>query len=153
MLVTSIYQSNGVLPNVTSTDQLLQFNNLFNDLLAQLSVKNIVSYLFTDSNINLLNNVTTNFSNYLNTIFSNGFLQLNRKATRMQEASSSLIDHIVSNDKKQIFVTFFHRKVSQNLNCCLTQQTGMILWKILTLMKPMDPSGLNTKKFLMKLSL
>ena len=105
MLVTSIYRSNGLLPNVTSTDQLLQFNNLFNDLLAQLSVKNIVSYLFTDSNINLLNNVTTNYSNYLNTIFSNGFLQLNRKATRMQEASSSLIDHIVSNDKKQIFVT------------------------------------------------
>ncbi len=39
MLVSSVYRSNGVLLNVTSTDQLLQFNNAFNDLLAQLSVK------------------------------------------------------------------------------------------------------------------
>jgi len=105
MLVSSVYRSNGVLLNVTSTDQLLQFNNAFNDLLATLSVKNIVSYLFTDSNINLLNNGSPNYSNYLNVIFSNGFLQLNRKATRMQDSSSTLIDHIISNSKKNVFYT------------------------------------------------
>lgn len=34
-------------------NQLFHINNSFNDLLAQHSVKNIVSYLFTDSNIHI----------------------------------------------------------------------------------------------------
>jgi len=105
MLVTNLYRSNGVLQNVTSTDQLVLFNNSFNSLLAQLSVKNHLSYVFTDSNINLINNASPISSNYLNTVFSNGFLQINRKATRMQDHSSSLIDHILTNDKKSNFVT------------------------------------------------
>jgi len=94
-----------VLQNVTSSDQLALFNNAFNSLLAQLSVKNHLSYVFSHSNIYLISNASPLSSNYLNTVFSNGFLQINRKATRMQDLSSSLIDHILTNDKKSNFVT------------------------------------------------
>ena len=38
-----------------------------------------------------------NVTNYLEPILSNGFLPINSKATRIQGASFSLIDHVITN--------------------------------------------------------
>jgi len=52
--------------------------------------------IFLDSNINLLKLANSNLAqSYLNIIHLNGFLQLTRKATRIQNNSYSLIDHIL----------------------------------------------------------
>jgi len=101
--VTSIYRSNGTIPNVTQNDQIQRFYIAFNDLLAQLAVKPHVSFLFTDSNINLISDNIPQYANYLNTMFSHGFLLLNTKSSRMVDGSSSLIDHILSNSKNVNF--------------------------------------------------
>lgn len=64
--------------------------------LSNLCHDNINSYVFLDSNINLL---TINNNNtaalYMETIYSNGFVQKVGKATRIQNNSFSLIDHIL----------------------------------------------------------
>jgi hypothetical protein len=105
MLVTSVYRSNGVLQNVTANDQMLRFSVSFNDLMANLSTKSHVSFIFTDSNINLINPNQLVYGNYLNTIFSHGYLQLCKKATRMKDGSATLIDHIISNCRMSNFCT------------------------------------------------
>lgn len=98
ILVTNIYRSNGVLRNVTQGEQMNRFLSSFDDLLLKLAGKRHESYIFTDSNIDLLkieNNATVQA--YLDSIFSQGFLQFNFKATRIQGNAHSLIDHIMSN--------------------------------------------------------
>ena len=105
MYVTSVYRSNGLLQNVTPNEQLLNFTNSFNELMAKLSSKSLVSYVFTDSNINLLNENALVYGNYLNSVFSHGFLQLNTKATRIRDGTATLIDHIHSNSKMSYFLT------------------------------------------------
>jgi hypothetical protein len=56
----------------------------------------------TDANINLLELENQNPQNYMNLLFAAGYLQGILKATRIQNASRSLIDHIhfnnISND-------------------------------------------------------
>ena len=105
LLVTSVYRSNGIIPHVTPNEQLLRFSVSFNDLLARLSTKNHVSFMFTDSNINLINDNSQTYGNYLNTVFSHGFLQLSKKATRMIDGSATLIDHIITNCRRSNFCT------------------------------------------------
>ena len=61
-----------------------------------LSLKNYDSYVFLDANINLLNiNHNQHVALYLETVYSNGFLQKISKATRICNNSYSLIDHIL----------------------------------------------------------
>jgi len=98
ILITNVYRSNGLIPNITQTEQMTRFLNNFDELLGNLERKRHESFIFTDSNIDLLKlGVNANVSSYLDCIFSHGFLQYNFKATRMQGASYSLIDHIISN--------------------------------------------------------
>jgi hypothetical protein len=96
-LLTSAYRSNGSLPNLTSNQQLERFQTLFEDLLSKLNRSRLTSYVFIDSNIDLLNIANETSSSYLNTIFSYGFLQQIMKTTRMQNQSKTLIDHVLSN--------------------------------------------------------
>jgi hypothetical protein len=77
----------------------------FSLLLADLNATNKVSYVFLDANINLLNLHQPVVSNYMNTILEHGFLQTVTKATRMQNDSKSLIDHILSNSRNLHFNT------------------------------------------------
>ncbi len=97
MLLTSIYRSNGILANVTPSQQLDRFMDKFSQLLSDLSVTQKMSYVFLDSNINILNLHSPDIAKYLNCIFSKGYLQIIQKATRLQNDAKSLIDHILFN--------------------------------------------------------
>ena len=68
-------------------------------MLFNLSSKNTPAYICLDSNINLLNICSshTHFS-YLSTINENNFTQCIEKVTRVHNHSSSLIDHILTNN-------------------------------------------------------
>jgi hypothetical protein len=74
------------------------FVNHLENLLHNLAITNHCSFMFCDSNVNLLkiaNNATAR--EYLDTIHNNGFLQPISKATRIAGNSYSLIDHIICN--------------------------------------------------------
>ena len=66
------------------------------NLLEKLSATGLTSFVTLDNNINLLNDNLTSID-LIDTVMSNGFLQLITKATRIQSTSTSLIDHIFTN--------------------------------------------------------
>jgi exonuclease III len=102
--VTSLYKSNGIIPNITINDQNTRFFDLFETLLENLAQKQHKSLIFTDSNINLLE-INPLSMQYLNTILTNGFLQLQTKATRIVGNSRTLLDHIITNVTNNSFCT------------------------------------------------
>jgi hypothetical protein len=93
------------LPNLTVNQQLERFQTHFEDLLCKLNRSRLTSYVFIDSNIDLLNIATETSCSYLNTIFSYGFLQQIMKTTRMQNQSKTLIDHVLSNSRSNSIVS------------------------------------------------
>jgi hypothetical protein len=97
VLLTCIYRSNGPIPNVTASQQMDRFIEKFSNLLADLKTTKKLSFVFTDSNINLLNLQSAENSNFLNSLLANGYLQCISKATQIQNASHSLIDHVLFN--------------------------------------------------------
>ena len=68
-------------------------------LLFNISSKNLTVYICLDSNINIQNisNSHPHFQ-YLSTVNDNSFLQCIEKVTRIHNQSSSLIDHILTNN-------------------------------------------------------
>jgi hypothetical protein len=131
ILLTSVYRSNGPLHNVTASQQMERFLRKFSELLALIQSKRMEAYVFIDSNIDLLKLDQQNSSNYLNLIIEKSFLQAIAKATRCQNQSKTLIDHILFNLNSELvysgtvisdisdhFFTFIappgHRKHSQH---------------------------------------
>ena len=105
VLLTSIYRSNGPIPTVTPHQQLERFTLKFDELLSSLQQTRKKSLIFTDSNIDLLDLRTGDTKNYLNLIFGKGYIQTIFKATRIQNNSKSLIDHILSNTKQNEIIS------------------------------------------------
>jgi hypothetical protein len=97
--LTSIYRSNGTLANVTPAQQWDRFMEKFATLLTDLQALNKVSFVFLDANFNLLRLQLPDPSLYFNCILEKGFLQIISKATRMQNESNTLIDHVLTNSK------------------------------------------------------
>jgi hypothetical protein len=82
-------------PQVTNDNFFVNLNNLLNSL----SFRNTDTYVFSDTNINLLKLPNNNpAKEYLEIVHSSGFLQLVCKATRILDNSYSLIDHILCNN-------------------------------------------------------
>jgi len=85
--------------------QQTRFSILFEELLANLNRKTLDSYIMMDSNIDLLkldNNVPANF---FNSCLAAGYLQCVKKATRFQNDSRTLIDHILVSSKQNEICT------------------------------------------------
>jgi exonuclease III len=99
ILLTSAYRSNGALPNMTTNQQLEVFQAMFGELLHNLNNRRLPSYVFIDSNIDLLNLHSEQSKNYLN------ILQLTMKCTRFQNQSRTLIDQILTSSKCNSFQT------------------------------------------------
>ena len=105
IILSCIYRSNGPIPNVTQQQQTDRFFAKFDELLSQIQNKKLESYVFIDSNIDLLDPRQQNAANYLNLVIEKSFLQGISKATRMQNNSKSLIDHILFNKNCNVFCT------------------------------------------------
>ena len=73
-----------------------------------------------DFNINLYNPSSTRCKEYLNCIFSNGFVPLISRATHFVSDRPTLIDHILSNDLSDISSScIFRAKISHHLPVCV----------------------------------
>ena len=71
------------------------FFELFDETLNKMDSIDHPYFIFTDSNFNLFKIASSNpVQKYLETLHNNGFLQIVKKATRIQGPNTSLIDHI-----------------------------------------------------------
>ena len=106
IIIGSIYRPGTKSPGVTFTEQYAQFSELLNNLLAELSSLEHV-FLYGDFNLNILDVSGNKFiSDYVDNIFSYGFLQLITRPTRICENTATLLDHILTNSTVQIHNTF-----------------------------------------------
>jgi hypothetical protein len=81
------------------------FFESFGELVLKLQDSNKESYIFMNANINLLDLESPDSQNYMNLLFATGYLQCVLKATRIQNASKKLIDHIHCNSISNNFRT------------------------------------------------
>ena len=97
IILSNIYRSPTSHSNLSQQDYIEQYINMLDNHLFNLTLCNQDTYVFADSNINLLKlNHNQNVALYLETIFSNGYCQNVGKATRIAGNSYSLIDHILT---------------------------------------------------------
>ena len=96
-IVGSVYRPNSNHPNLTVNEQQNQFYELFSLQIAHLSSYTNPVYILGDFNLDLLKYHEYNtVKNYVDMIFSAGFLQLIMKPTRCTQNSATLIDHILT---------------------------------------------------------
>jgi hypothetical protein len=107
VLLTCGYRSNGVLLNLTQNQQNERFFVHFDELLHKISQKQVNSYIFLDSNFDLLSLDQNGPRNYLNSILSAGYIHCICKATRMQNESRTLLDQILVSCRHNVIKSFF----------------------------------------------
>ena len=104
IIVGSIYRPNSASINITATEQLSTFNENLTTILSSVGHKKI--YILGDINIDVLKfDSHKQTTDYVNSLFSLGCLQIITKPTRCNHNSSSLIDHIVTNEISDKYVT------------------------------------------------
>jgi hypothetical protein len=106
VILSNIYRSPTPINNIYNSQQINSFNTRLESHLHSLSQLNPDSFVFLDSNINLLK-LPNNQSafDYLETVHNNGFLQLVSKASRIVNDSFSLIDHVLCKNFNPLFKT------------------------------------------------
>ena len=86
---------------------LMGFNEWIQDLIDRIVRENKICYLAGDFNINRLNHDTHQLTaEFLNTMYSNSFIPLINKPTRVTEHSATLIDNVFSNGLTNIIHSF-----------------------------------------------
>ena len=99
VLIGSYYRSNKYFSINNSSNH---FEPFFNELLSFLEIcnnSNYKSYIFSDTNIDLLKQNNDVVSEYTMHILSSGFFPLNFAASRIVNLQSfALLDHIITND-------------------------------------------------------
>jgi hypothetical protein len=128
IFVSSVYRSPTAITGMTPTLQHDAFLEHLSLLLDFLNETKCDSYVLLDANINLLNLLDNELSNsYLSSVIEKSFFPTNLKASRMQNGSHSLIDHILTNnhmlnvtsgsileDISDHFVTFLQLNLTKN---------------------------------------
>ena len=98
IVVGTVYRPGTKIPGLTFTDQFNQFSEILSNLLAELNEKYEHVFIYGDFNLNILELSNNKFiSEYIDGIFSHGYLQLVTRPTRIGENTATLIDHILTN--------------------------------------------------------
>ncbi len=104
LTISSIYRPGAGHPTLSINDQFSQSMDLLSGILNELETKNRTAYLFGDFNLDVLKyNSCSKVTEYVELLFSFGFLQTIIKPTRCNPISASLIDHCVTNSKSNNF--------------------------------------------------
>jgi len=94
LTIGSCYRPN-IYPTLTGSEQFDSFLDIFSNLCSSLPNN---SYIFGDFHLNLLSySNNRQVTEYLDTLFSYGFLQNITYPTRVSNASATLIDHVICN--------------------------------------------------------
>jgi Reverse transcriptase (RNA-dependent DNA polymerase) len=98
LYICNFYRPPTPHPRYTPNEQMDCFFENFNLLLTELSSMGNDVYIFSDSNINLLNlQQGSRAAALLETALEHGFFQTNKKVTRFGNHGPSLIDHVFTN--------------------------------------------------------
>ena len=104
IIIGNIYRPSVNHPTLSSSEQFSQFFELLTNLLSELSECNTQVILFGDFNLDALKyNIINQVTEYIDLLFSYGFLQLIMKPTRCTPHSATLIDHVLTNSKADFF--------------------------------------------------
>ena len=96
--IGSIYRPGTRHPQLTFSDQYAQFSELLSNLLSDVAAYSNNVFIYGDLNLDILKLTENKFiANYIDTIFSFGFLQRVLNPTRIFNNSATLIDHILTN--------------------------------------------------------
>jgi Reverse transcriptase (RNA-dependent DNA polymerase)/Endonuclease/Exonuclease/phosphatase family len=97
--IGSIYRPGAAHPTLTSGEQFSQFLDLFSNLCNELLLSGRQIYMLGDFNINVLDyGVVQSCTDYIDLLFSFGFIQLVVNPTRCTPSSATLIDHVITNN-------------------------------------------------------
>ena len=120
IIVSSVYRPNSNHPNLTSTQQLEQFTEMFNNVLNEISELNNKVFVMGDMNIDLLKcNSHSRTSEFIENCFASGFLQLITKPTRCFNNSATLIDHFYLNSTESSVKCFIYTSlISDHFPVC-----------------------------------
>ena len=105
LLVSSIYRSPSSPPHLSISEHQNLFLQNLDTHLNSLSSMGYDSYVLLDANINLLLPANNFSENYMDSVHTNGYVQCIQKATRIQNQSRSLIDHILSNTQNSTILS------------------------------------------------
>ena len=106
-MIGSIYRPGTKCPGLSFSEQFAQFSDTLTNLLSDLGSNYDNVYIFGDFNLDILKFDENKFiSEYVDTLFSFGFLQLVTKPTRVSENSATLIDHILTNSLCEQFDSY-----------------------------------------------
>ena len=106
IIIASLYRPNVNHPTLSSSEQFCQFIDLFSNILNSFSSSNTPVYIFGDFNLDALKyNIANQVTEYIDNLFSHGFIQIIMKPTGCTPTTSTLIDHIVTNSRISIFET------------------------------------------------
>ncbi len=104
IIVGSLYRPGTKHPHMTLTEQNNLFLELLSSCLCDLSTLGASVFLVGDLNIDVLKYDNSSFvKEYIDLLFSNGFLQTITRPTRCTTKSASLIDHCITNAKLNNF--------------------------------------------------
>ena len=128
IVVGSIYRP-GKSPGLTFTQQFTQFSEILSNLLADLGDKYEHVFLYGDFNLNVLEVSNNKFiTEYIENIFSHGFLQLITRPTRVSENTATILDHILTNSTSLDHNTYIlcsrlsdHFPIIHQFNVCKTK--------------------------------
>ena len=131
IVVGSIYRPGTGVPGMTFTEQFRQFADILTNLLAELGGSYDQVFLYGDFNLNALDLANNKFvSEYIETVFTHGFLQIITKPTRVSGNSATLIDHILTNSTAQNHDSFIicsrlsdHFPIAHQINLTRTKQS------------------------------
>jgi hypothetical protein len=99
IIIGSLYRSGSTHPNLTVNDQFREFSELLSNLCSEISNLNRTVYLLGDMNLDVLKyGVNNHVTDYIDLLFSFGLLQLVINPTRCTSHSSTLIDHVLTNN-------------------------------------------------------
>ena len=98
IIVGSVYRPGTKFPGLTFSQQFTQFSDTLSNLLADLGEKYEHVFIYGDFNLNVLEIANNKFiAEYIENVFSFGFLQLITRPTRVSDNSATIIDHILCN--------------------------------------------------------
>ncbi len=101
--IGSIYRP-GIHPTLTGTTLYENFSEILSNICSSLLDDNKNFYLFGDINIDVLNyNSNLRVTEYVDLLFSYGLLQIITKPTRCTHNSATLIDHVITNFKSDVY--------------------------------------------------
>jgi len=107
IVIGSVYRPGTKCPGLNFTEQFAQFSDTLSNILSDLSSNYEKVYIFGDLNLDLLKINENKFvSEYVDTLFSFGFLQIVTKPTRVSANSATLIDHVLTNSLNETFESF-----------------------------------------------